>query len=282
MANISETLEALKAGISDLFNSDRYADYLRFLARFHNYSAANCLLIWSQRPDASLVASYSDWKKQGRQVRRGERGIHIIAPHTIKNAKKDGDDDERIGFHGATTFDVSQTFSPDNKPLPALCSILDGRFSAFVPAFSSLCQIAPVPVEVEPMAHAGINGYFSPAEFRIVLREGLPEEQTLKTLVHEIAHSILHCEHGEAADVDRRTREVQAESIAYVVCNWLGLDTAEYSFGYIAGWSENKELPELHQSLNVIRRTSERIISDLEGVIEPCLMDTQAELPREQ
>ena len=258
-----EVLKLLQDGIQSLFTSGRYDEYLRFLSRFHSYSAGNCLLIWAQHPGASLVASYSDWKKQNRWVKKGERAIHIIAPHTYIEKGADGKDVTRLGFHAARCFDVSQTASPSGEALPEICRVLDSPVADFGRVIDVITALSPVPVDYEDTGSEAL-GYFSPADCRIVIRPDLSEAQTVKTLLHEIAHAWLHGKNGEAADADRRTREVQAESIAYVVSEYLGLDTSDYSFGYIAGWSSDKKLPELRASLELIRSTADAMIVQLD------------------
>lgn len=261
-----EIIKKLQAGIEELFESEKYAAYLRFLSRFHDYSAGNCLLIAMQCPGASLVASYTDWQRQRRQVKRGAKAIKILAPHTYKDTDENGNERENLGFHAASVFDVSATYSPEGKELPDIVHTLDGSLSDRR-LLEVLIDIAPVPVEYENIT-TGANGYFSPAECRIAIKAGLSEIQTAKTLLHETAHALLHAKGAEEESADRRTREEQAESVAYVVCNYLGLDTSEYSFGYIAGWSGDKTLPQLRDSLEVIRKTSEKMIADIDAAIK--------------
>lgn len=259
-----EIIKKLRIGIEELFETEKYAEYLRFLSRFHSYSASNCLLIAMQCPDATLVASYTDWQRQKRQVKRGARAITILAPHTYKKKDADGNEHECLGFHAASVFDVSATYSSDGKELPNIVHVLDGALSD-QRLLDVLIEIAPVPVEFENIT-TGANGYFSPSECRIVIKTGLSEIQTAKTLLHETSHAWLHAKGAEEENADQRTREVQAESVAYTVCCYLGLDTSEYSFGYIAGWSKDRTLDELKSSIGVIARTADRIITDLEDL----------------
>lgn len=260
-----EIIKKLQTGIEELFESEKYAVYLRFLSRFHNYSAGNCLLIAMQCPGASLVASYTDWQRQKRQVKRGAKAIKILAPHTYKDTDENGNERENLGFHAASVFDVSSTYSPEGKELPGIVHTLSGSLTD-QRLLDVLMDIAPVPVVYESIT-TGANGYFSLSEHRIVIKTGLSEVQTAKTLLHETAHAWLHAKGAEQEKTDQQTREVQAESIAYVVCNYLGLDTSEYSFGYIAGWSGDKKLPQLRASLEVIRKTSDKIIADIEDAM---------------
>ena len=270
-----EVLKMLQDGVQSLFTSGRYEEYLKFLSRFHSYSAGNCLLIWMQHPEASLVASFTDWKKQNRWVKKGEKAIRIIAPHTYTEKDKDGNDVTRIGFHSARCFDVSQTDTATGKDIPDIARIVDAPVVGFDNLTAVLTAISPVPIEYGK-TKGSANGYFSPSDCRIVIKSGLPEAQTIKTIIHEIAHAWLHGKDGEAKDADRRTREVQAESIAYVVSSYLGIDTSDYSFGYVAGWSSDKKLPELKASLELIRSTADAMIVQLDNAIteaasnEPC------------
>lgn len=253
----------LDAGVRDLFASDRWKNYLDFLSRFHRYSANNTIAIYLQRPTASLVASFSDWRRKGRNVKKGEHGIKILAPHTVKDVDDDtGEIKQRLGFHIAYCFDVSQT---DGKDLPeGPAHQLTGTVDGFARIWDTLLAVSPVPVSVEPITDCEANGYYSPADQRIVVRDGLAELQHVKTAIHEIAHAMLHAKGAEEADADRSTREVQAESVAYVVCRALGLDTSDYSFGYVAGWSADKELKALKASLDCIVRTSDKILKAFE------------------
>lgn len=253
----------LDAGVRDLFASDRWCSYLEFLAKFHRYSANNTIAIYLQRPTASLVASFSDWRRKGRQVRKGERGIKIIAPHIIKDVDDDtGEIHTRTGYHIAYCFDVSQT---DGEALPeGPARQLAGAVDDYAYIWDTLLAVSPVPVSIEPIADSAANGYYSHTDQRIVVRDGLAEMQRVKTVIHEIAHALLHAKGAEEADADRGTREVQAEATAYVVCRALGFDTSEYSFGYVAGWSSDKELTALKASLDAIVRTSDRILKAFE------------------
>lgn len=274
MSKTHELIQKLQDGIRDLFNSGRYADYLQFLSAFHNYSAGNCLLIWSQMPEATLVASYSDWNnKHHRQVKKGAKGIKILCPHTYRENDEKGEQRERISFHCGTCFDVSQTYAICGEDIPQLCRSLDYDvvgFRALLRIFMQ--QISPVPVQFENIP-GNTRGYFSPTECRISIKEGMSEADTLKTLIHEIAHAMLHAKGAEEEKTDRRTKEVEAESIAYVVSQHLNIDTSDYSFGYVAGWSSDKSVPELRISIEVIRKTSDIII----GLIEEATTNEQYE-----
>ena len=268
--------------------------YLSVMSRFHRYSVNNTMLIYMQKPDATLVAGYNKWKNQfERHVKRGEHGITIIAPtpfkKKIEEQKLDPDtkapmldaegkvimeerEVEIPMFRPVKVFDVSQT---DGKPLPELASSLSGNVQNYEIFMEALRRSAPVPLSVEPMAE-NMDGFFSPDQQRIAIREGMSEVQTVSAAVHEIAHSKLHNyakaqeEAARAGDKeppkkkDRNTEEVEAESISYAVCQYYGIQTGENSFGYIASWSQGKELPELRASLETINKAAGELISDID------------------
>jgi antirestriction protein ArdC len=269
---LDEAMERLDRGVREVFESGRWERYLEVMSRFHRYSANNSLLIAMQMPGATAVASYTDWKRKfRRQVRKGERGIRILAPvrYRSKVEDEDGDGDvevvERLaGFRLASTFDVSQT---DGEPLPEVAEFLDGTVGCYERVMAAIVAASPVPVVFEEMP-GGVNGYFSRAERRIAIRRGMSQAQTVKTAVHELAHSRMHDFGGSAPKdglPDRATREVQAESVAFVVASHYGLDTGGYSFGYIAGWASGRELDELKASIGAIRRTAHAIIEDIDA-----------------
>lgn len=274
MSKTQELIKQLQDGIRELFDSGRYAEYLKFLSSFHNYSAGNCLLIWSQMPEATLVASYSDWNnKHHRQVKKGAKSIKILAPHTYKEKDEKGDEYESISFHSASCFDISQTFSVSGEVIPELCRDLDADVAGFRSLLRVLMRnVSPVPVEFENIT-GNARGYFSPIENRIAIQQDMSEADTIKTLIHEIAHAWIHAKGADEETADHRTKEVEAESIAYVVSQYLHIDSSEYSFGYVAGWSSDKSVPELRTSLEVIRKTSDMII----GLIEEATTNEQYE-----
>lgn len=263
--DVKEITAKLEQGVKDVFTSDKYTEYLKFMSNFTNYSFNNIMLILMQKPEASLVAGYKTWQTKGRQVRKGEKGLTILAPcpHRIEEEDEDGNKVVKAwtSFRAIKVFDVSQT---DGDELPTGCvKALRDSVNGFDELFDKLCKISPVGVNIEHI-DSGANGFFSTKRKLIVVKEGMSEAQTIKTLIHEISHAILHDrEDGEEKDADRRTREVQAESVAYTVCSALGLDTSDYSFGYIAGWSEGKELKELSASMEVIIKTAAGIIDKL-------------------
>ena len=287
---LKEITDRLEQGITELFESERYKEYLRVMSKFHNYSFNNTLLIAMQKPDASLVAGFSSWKNNfGRNVMKGEKGIKIIAPSpfTVKQEVektdpqtgkpvigKDGKpvtEEKEIkvpAYKVVSVFDVSQT---EGRELPDIAvNELTGDVDRFKDFFSALEQASPVPVGFEKI-EGGAHGYYHLEEKRIAIDEGMSDLQTLKTAIHEIAHAKLHDidlnapKEEQKPRVDRRTREVEAESVAYTVCQHYGLDTSDYSFGYVAGWSSGKELAELRGSLETIRSTAAEMINSIDG-----------------
>ena len=287
---LKEITDRLEQGIAELFESERYKEYLRVMSKFHNYSFNNTLLIAMQKPDASLVAGFSSWKNNfGRNVMKGEKGIKIIAPSpfTVKQEVektdpqtgkpvigKDGKpvtEEKEIkvpAYKVVSVFDVSQT---EGRELPDIAvNELTGDVDRFKDFFAALEQVSPVPVGFEKI-EGGAHGYYHLEEKRIAIDEGMSDLQTLKTAIHEIAHAKLHDidlnapKEEQKPRVDRRTREVEAESVAYTVCQHYGLDTSDYSFGYVAGWSSGKELAELRGSLETIRSTAAEMINAIDG-----------------
>ena len=291
---LQQITAGIEQGIKELFESEKYMRYLSVMSRFHRYSVNNTMLIYMQKPDATLVAGYNKWKNQfERHVKKGEHGITIIAPtpfkKKIEEQKLDPDTKAPIldaegkavmeereveipMFRPVKVFDVSQT---DGKPLPELASSLSGNVQNYEAFMEALRRSAPVPLSVEPMA-ANMDGYFSPDQQRIAIRAGMSEVQTVSAAVHEIAHSKLHNyakaqeEAARAGDKeppkkkDRNTEEVEAESISYAVCQYFGIQTGENSFGYIATWSQDKTLPELRASLETINKAAGELIADID------------------
>ena len=266
---VKEITEQLEQGVAELFTSEKFMAYLQAMSKFHNYSLNNSLLIWMQMPEATLVAGYKDWQRKfKRQVRKGETSIKILAPIPKKYRKEvvldDGTTEEReisyMRYRAVSVFDISQT---DGYDLPEICRSLDGDVDGYQGLVDKLKEISPVPVDFEDIAGTA-NGFYHLADKRIVVQQGMSQSQTIKTMVHEIAHSILHeKDSGTEKEADRRTREVQAEAVAYTVNQYLGLDTSDYSFGYIVGWSSGKETKELKESLVAIRNTAHDIIEKI-------------------
>ena len=296
---LKEITDRLEQGITELFDSERYREYLRVMSKFHNYSFNNTLLIAMQKPDASLVAGFSAWKNNfGRNVIKGQKGIKIIAPspYKVKQEMKKIDPHTQqpiIGKDGkpvteekeitipaykvVSVFDVSQT---EGRELPDIAvNELTGDVERYRDFFAALEKTSPVPIGFEQIPGSS-HGYYHLEDKRIAIDEGMSEIQTLKTAIHEIAHAKLHDidlnapENEQQPRIDRRTREVEAESVAYTVCQHYGLDTSDYSFGYVAGWSSGRELSELKSSLETIRSAAAEIINSID--------ETLAELSKAQ
>ena len=256
-------------GVKAVFESDRYKDCLRYMSKFTNYSAGNCILIMLQKPEASLVAAFGKWKQLGRTVNKGEKGIAILAPMTFRNKQSENEDEEEqdeaetrtLGFRKVYVFDVSQT---SGEPIPEYVSDLDEDIEEehVEAVISAVRSVTGLPVDVENIS-GGAKGYYSHSEQRIVIQAGLSGAQAVKTAIHECAHALLHDPDKKlpTADTTRSDKEVQAESVAYIVASRYGLDTSEYSFPYIASWSHGKQLEQLNRFLNEIQGTA-RIICD--------------------
>ncbi|OPZ16103.1 MAG: hypothetical protein BWZ04_03202 [Firmicutes bacterium ADurb.BinA205] len=239
------------------------------MSKFTNYSAGNCILIMLQKPEASLVAAFGKWKQLGRTVNKGEKGIAILAPMTFRNKQSDVEDEEgqdeaetrTLGFRKVYVFDVSQT---SGEPVPEYVSDLDEDIEEehVEAVISAVRSVTGLPVDVENIS-GGAKGYYSHSEQRIVIQAGLSGAQAVKTAIHECAHALLHDpdKNLPTADTTRSDKEVQAESVAYIVASRYGLDTSEYSFPYIASWSHGKQLEQLNRFLNEIQGTA-RIICD--------------------
>ena len=265
--DIKEITEKLEQGVKDVFESNNYKEYLKFMSKFYNYSVNNIVLIMLQKPDASLIAGYKAWQtKFKRQVRKGEKGITILAPLPHKIIKEDENGEEKeinwTSFRAVKVFDISQT---DGDEVPTYIKPLDEDVDGYDKLLDKLLSLSPAPISFEDVEGSAL-GYYNLANRRIAVQRGMSESQTVKTIIHEISHAILHDkEDGTAKDADNNTREVQAESVAYTVCNMLGLDTSEYSFGYVAGWSDGKEVKELTASMEVIRNTAKDIITQIQA-----------------
>lgn len=291
---IKEITAGIEQGIMELFQSDRYRNYLSTMSRFHKYSLNNVMLIHSQKPDATLVAGFQKWKRQfQRHVKKGEKGIQILAPtpYKIKVEKEKLDPDTELPLRDAegkpimeekevtipmfkvvNVFDVSQT---DGKPLPQLSMNLTGDVAQYEVFLEALRRTSPVPIEIKPIFE-DMDGYLNLDTQRITLREGMSQVQTICAGVHEISHAKLHnydhmaetADDGETLlapeEKDKNTEEVEAESISYAVCKYFGIETADNSFGYIATWSQGKELKELRASLETINKTASDLITSIE------------------
>lgn len=307
---LKEITDRIEAGIRDIFESgdmEKYRNYLRTMSRFHNYSLNNQALIHLQRPDATLVAGYNRWRdKFSRHVLRGEKGITIIAPtpykKKIEQEKLDPDtklpildadgkivtEEKEIEipmFRPVKVFDYAQT---DGKPLPERVASpvanLTGSVENYEAFMEALRRSSPVPVEVKPLS-ADMDGYFSPKSQSITLREGMSEVQTVSAAVYEIAHAKLHNyglqQAAERKVKSRNTEEVEAESISFMVCAYFGIETGANSFGYVATWSKNAELPEFRASLDTIGKTANGIITDVEKHFAEVCQERGVELPKD-
>lgn len=287
---VQELTDKLEQGLQDLFNSDSYCNYLSTMSKFHNYSFNNTLLIAMQKPDATLVAGYKAWQKNfERHVNKGEKAIRILAPapYKIKEERdkidpvtqellldKDGNPQKEEveitipAFRAVSVFDVSQT---DGKPIPELAAKeLLSDVEGYQDMIRAVEAISPVPIELEEIA-GDSKGYYDREAKRIAVQENMSESQTLKTMIHEVAHSKLHSkevEQDEQMRKDRNTKEVEAESVAYTVCQHFGIDTSDYSFGYIAGWSSGRDTKELRSSMDTIRRTASELITGIEEQLQ--------------
>ena len=287
---VQELTNKLEQGLQDLFNSDSYRNYLSTMSKFHNYSFNNTLLIAMQKPDATLVAGYKAWQKNfERHVNKGEKAIRILAPapYKIKEERdkidpvtqellldKDGNPQKEEveitipAFRAVSVFDLSQT---DGKPIPELTAKeLLSDVEGYQDMIRAVEAISPVPIELEEIA-GDSKGYYDREAKRIAVQENMSESQTLKTMIHEVAHSKLHSkevEQDEQMRKDRNTKEVEAESVAYTVCQHFGVDTSDYSFGYIAGWSSGRDTKELRASMDTIRRTASELITGIEEQLQ--------------
>lgn len=264
MKKNEEQLKMLAEGFDKMKSSEEYIRYLEFMGRFHAYSARNCLLILMQKPDATRCASFTAWKKMGRHVIKGEHQIKILcpAPRTKKIINKDGEEEtvSWMDFKIGGTFDISQT---EGNPLPEICHILNGDVKQFGSVVKKLSSVTTAKVVFEDYTDSS-HGYYSPEKHQIVVQDHLPQAQKVKTLCHEIAHSILHCKGGKFADASREEKELQAESVAYVVCHALGIDSADYTFGYLVGWADG-DRKRFEKVLGAVQECADAIIKAIEG-----------------
>ena len=302
---VREITDKLEQGIKELFESERFKEYLRTMSKFYNYSFNNTLLIAMQKPEATYVAGYTSWQRNfDRQVMKGEKGIKILAPAPYKAQEERekidpvtqkpviGADGKTVtetvevlrpAFKVVSVFDVSQT---DGKELPdIIVDELKGTVENYEAFFDALKQESPVPISFEDIP-GGAKGFFSPVESRIAIQEGMSEIQTVKTAIHEIAHAKLHAvkpdEKAAPEDKkDRHTKEVEAESVAYTVCQRYGIETSDYSFGYIAGWSSGKETKELKSSLDTIRKTAAEMIEGIDAKLKVLLAEKAQSVEQE-
>ncbi len=293
--DMDSIMQSLESGVEELFTSNRYQEFLKTMAKFHNYSFNNTMLIAMQRPDATLVTSYKNWQSMGRQVMKGEKGITIIAPAPYKKMKEKEvlDENQRpiMGtdgkpkteqvevtvphFKAVTVFDIAQTSGEPIQTLaPELLTAAVQDFDSFMQAIQKISQ---VPIRFDEI-DGNANGYYHNADKEIVIKKGLSESQTLKTAIHETVHAKLHDKEimeSLGVEKDRLTKEVEAESVAYCVCSSFGLDTSDYSFPYIAGWSSSREMKEMKASMDVIRKTAGEMIDQLTEELEIILEEKQ-------
>lgn len=287
---LTKITEQLERGIKDFFTSEHYQEYLNTMSKFHSYSFNNTLLIAMQKPEATFVAGYHAWKdKFERHVKKGEKGIQILVPIKYNKVKEieltdpvthksmlnaEGKPIVEVveidiqSYKTATVFDISQT---EGKPLPEIIvNELIGAIEDYDSFLQAINKYSPVPIRFSEI-EGGAKGYYHSIDKEIVIQSNMSEIQTMKTVIHEVTHALLHdrdylSEQGIAKD--RMTKEVEAESIAYVVCQYFGLDTSDYSFPYIAGWSSSRNLKELSQSMELIRKTANELIDNISKEID--------------
>lgn len=265
----------LEAGILDSFTNKRFQSFLKMTSKFHSYSFRNTLLISLQRPDATQIAGFNVWRKLGRHVKSGEKGIAIFAPVLIRKKKRkadhekdsllpspeqpdtgNSDDDIVIHYRVAYIFDVAQT---DGDPLPEICPILTGSVPNYDSVYQALCAVSPFPVSFDNISN-GALGYCDHANRRIVLDQSLPDAQTVKTLIHEIGYAVMHSD----SSIPREQKEVEAEATAYIVAEHIGLDTSSYSFDYIADWALGMDIKTLSEVLAGIQNFAHQLITSID------------------
>ena len=303
---VQELTEKLEQGIKELFESEKYKTYLNTMSKFHNYSFNNTMLIAMQKPEATLVAGFKAWQKNfDRHVKKGEKGIRILAPAPYKIKEEQEKLDPVTGeimldkngmpiteeveikipaFRVVPVFDVSQT---DGKELPDIgVNELSGSVEDYEDFMQALTEVSPVPITYEDI-DGDAKGYFHTTDHRIAIQEGMSQSQTVKTAIHEVAHAKLHDRERNqdidaVLDKDRNTKEVEAESVAYTVCQHFGIDTSDYSFGYIAGWSSDRDMKELKSSLDTIRKTASELITGIEDRLAELQKDRAVEQEQKQ
>lgn len=295
---LKELLEQAEQGTKAVFESENYRNYLATMSKFHSYSFRNSLLILMQKPEATHVAGYAAWKKKfNRQVQRGESGIQIVgySPRkvNVEQEKKDSSGNTIIGADGkpvmekvtrqvpsyvpVSVFDVSQT---EGEPLPQLVNELNGSVEAYQDLIQAIRDVSPFPVSFEEI-QGGAKGFCDPVTQRIVIQQGMSEAQSVKTAIHEVTHADLHAPEQNlilADRTDRRTREIEAESTAFVVCEHYGIDTSDYTFPYLASWSSSKELAELQSSLETIQKQAGDLIDKIDTRLTELQKDREKDL----
>ena len=300
--DMNSILKSLETGVENIFTGDKYAQYLQTMSKFHRYSFNNTLLIAMQRPDATLVTGYRNWQSMGRQVKKGEKGITILAPAPIKRKREqeildqnhkpllDADGKPRTEevevviprFKPTTVFDISQT---DGEPIETLApEELTEAVADYDLFMEAITAVSPVPIRFDEIAGEA-KGYYHSGDKEIVIQKGMSESQTIKTAIHETGHARLHDKdimEKQGIEKDRLTKEVDAESVAYCVCSAFGVDTSEYSFPYIAGWSSNRDMKELKASMDIIRKTAGEMIDELSDNLQELFAEKKQLLESEQ
>lgn len=308
---LKEITDGIEKGIKDLFASGEYAQYLKTMSRFHNYSLNNIILIYMQKPNATMVAGFGKWKDQfGRHVNKGEKGIKIIAPVLYnKKVEREKRDPQTqmvvVDEHGepvmeeitvrvpkfkvTSVFDLSQT---DGKPLPTLIHDLYGNVENYDVFMKAIRRSSPTPMDIVPLSQEEHgDGYYSVSEKHIYLREGMSETQTISAALHEMAHAMLHSrealeaekqQNPEAKPKTKAQKEVEAESVSYAVCQYYGIETKGNSFGYIVNWSKDQGLPELKASLETINRTADTIITGIDRNLKEIVHEREAQQEKGQ
>ena len=300
--DMNSILKSLETGVENIFTGDKYAQYLQTMSKFHRYSFNNTLLIAMQRPDATLVTGYRNWQSMGRQVKKGEKGITILAPAPIKRKREqeildqnhmpllDADGKPKTEevevviprFKPTTVFDISQT---DGEPIETLApEELTEAVADYDLFMKAITAVSPVPIRFDEIAGEA-KGYYHSGDKEIVIQKGMSESQTIKTAIHETGHARLHDKdivEKQGIEKDRLTKEVEAESVAYCVCSAFGVDTSEYSFPYIAGWSSNRDMKELKASMDIIRKTAGEMIDELSDNLQELLAEKKQLLESEQ
>lgn len=270
---IEQITKQLEQGVKDVYSSGKWKEYLDFCSNFHTYSFNNCILISSQFPGASRVAGYKAWQKLGRQVKKGEKAIRILAPNIRKITETDENGNEKTqqiiaGYHQTCVFDISQT---EGDPIPNLYhKLTDDKIGYYGRGYGNIKEAL---LAISPAADIRFidipgksEGYYHIKDNYIAIQTNLSTNQTISTLIHETAHSILHREGGKESSAWRHTMEMQAESIAYIVCRYLDIDSGESSFPYIAGWAKDRTGKELADNLHIINTTARKIIDALEAL----------------
>lgn len=300
--DMNSILKSLETGVGNIFTGDKYAQYLQTMSKFHRYSFNNTLLIAMQRPDATLVTGYRNWQSMGRQVKKGEKGITILAPAPIKRKREqeildqnhmpllDADGKPKTEevevviprFKPTTVFDISQT---DGEPIETLApEELTEAVADYDLFMKAITAVSPVPIRFDEIAGEA-KGYYHSGDKEIVIQKGMSESQTIKTAIHETGHARLHDKdimEEQGIEKDRLTKEVEAESVAYCVCSAFGVDTSEYSFPYIAGWSSGRDMKELKASMDIIRKTAGEMIDELSDNLQELLAEKKQLLESEQ